>query len=528
MQSLLRTFILLLFTVPALAQWVELESGTTETLWDISAPSGLVATATGAGGLILRTEDGGGTWTPQDAVTEVDYRAVSFVNDSVGLAAGTSGTIVFTMNRGEDWETIETGWMHPYHAAHQYSAQGGVVAGVNSIFQPIVGYTTNGWTDYDFLVFYPEHDHSSYEGTISDIYYFDAQIGVTAIRVFDGQGAICRTADGGDNWGTVHWNVNSLYAVDFWDEQFGCAVGGAGTILTTADGGQTWQQVTSPTGTELMDVSFGSPLQVWAVGFGGTIIHSDDGGQTWAPQANPVTEDLHGISMVSPDTGYACGANSTILFTSNGGVPPGNFPPGEFNRVSPEENSWWGPNQWPVLMSWTEAIDPDQDSVTYILHVWSTDSLYPQDVTYLVTSIDTVLEFPAPEISPWNYEVNWTVEATDGEDTTLASNGTGMFHIWIEVSADDIILHPSSLSLSVYPNPFNPTTTLRLSLPVPSEATLRVFDVTGRLVRDIGLGRLASGSHELSFDGSELPSGIYLAALETPTQRTTQKLVLMK
>jgi len=125
--------------------------------------------------------------------------------------------------------------------------------------------------------------------------------------------------------------------------------------------------------------------------------------------------------------------------------------------------------------------------------------------------------------------MHWTVLATDGQDTVAATNNPGWFYFGIEGAADDpASALPYEFALSAYPNPFNPTTTLSISLPVSSEATLRVFDVNGRLVREMSLGRLAGGIHEISFDGSELPSGIYLAALKAGHARAIQKLVLLK
>jgi len=66
-----------------------------------------------------------------------------------------------------------------------------------------------------------------------------------------------------------------------------------------------------------------------------------------------------------------------------------------------------------------------------------------------------------------------------------------------------------------YPNPFNPATTIRFSLPEPAQVRLVVFDVLGRQVRVLLDGTREAGAHEVVFDADGLPSGTYLYRLET-------------
>jgi hypothetical protein len=60
-----------------------------------------------------------------------------------------------------------------------------------------------------------------------------------------------------------------------------------------------------------------------------------------------------------------------------------------------------------------------------------------------------------------------------------------------------------------YPNPFNPTTTIRFGLPVDGNVSLAVYDVLGRQVAQLVEGRMITGFHEVTFDASNLSSGIY-------------------
>ncbi len=69
--------------------------------------------------------------------------------------------------------------------------------------------------------------------------------------------------------------------------------------------------------------------------------------------------------------------------------------------------------------------------------------------------------------------------------------------------------------LGNYPNPFNPSTMVRFSLPSATDVSLAVFDMLGRRVSAIPLGMQAAGTHEVSFDASSLVSGVYLYRLES-------------
>ncbi len=79
-----------------------------------------------------------------------------------------------------------------------------------------------------------------------------------------------------------------------------------------------------------------------------------------------------------------------------------------------------------------------------------------------------------------------------------------------------------------YPNPFNPSTTISFALPRADEMTLRVFDLLGRQVSDMKLGKLEAGAHNVHFDGSNVASGLYFYTLSSSSFTATRKMLLMK
>jgi ELWxxDGT repeat protein len=88
---------------------------------------------------------------------------------------------------------------------------------------------------------------------------------------------------------------------------------------------------------------------------------------------------------------------------------------------------------------------------------------------------------------------------------------------------------PSGLELEQnYPNPFNPSTTIAFGLPQSSHARLRVYDAHGRIVATLVEGDLPAGRHEVAFDASSLPSGMYMYRLDADGRTRMNKMSLVK
>jgi photosystem II stability/assembly factor-like uncharacterized protein len=93
---------------------------------------------------------------------------------------------------------------------------------------------------------------------------------------------------------------------------------------------------------------------------------------------------------------------------------------------------------------------------------------------------------------------------------------------------------PSAFRLEPnFPNPFNPSTTIRYSLPEPTNVRLRVYDLRGRLVAELLNARQAAGYHDARWlgvndRGERVSSGVYIYALETDERRLVGKMTLLK
>ncbi len=94
--------------------------------------------------------------------------------------------------------------------------------------------------------------------------------------------------------------------------------------------------------------------------------------------------------------------------------------------------------------------------------------------------------------------------------------------------------HPAPLRIgSVFPNPFNASTTIRFSLPSTGRVTLAVYDVTGRKVRDLVEGSLPAGDHSVAWNGRDafgrqVSSGVYFTRLVFGKNAASRKILFLK
>ncbi|MEO8665706.1 MAG: T9SS type A sorting domain-containing protein [Ignavibacteria bacterium] len=97
------------------------------------------------------------------------------------------------------------------------------------------------------------------------------------------------------------------------------------------------------------------------------------------------------------------------------------------------------------------------------------------------------------------------------------------------VSGNSIANIPKDFLLSQnYPNPFNPATKISFEIPASEKVTIKVYDATGRVV-DVLLNEFKNeGRYEVSFNGSNLSSGVYFYSLISENFKATKKMVLLK
>jgi hypothetical protein len=142
-----------------------------------------------------------------------------------------------------------------------------------------------------------------------------------------------------------------------------------------------------------------------------------------------------------------------------------------------------------------------------------------------------VEDFPDP-LYPWTVTLDPNLYHLSAQVRDIFGNSAQAAGGWFEVipgtvvSANDL---PTAFALSgCWPNPFNPSTTVRFSLPATEMTTLEVFNLQGQRVATLINGMMEAGEHEVTFSAGSLPTGTYLLNLRSGTHAAVTKASLIK
>lgn len=115
-----------------------------------------------------------------------------------------------------------------------------------------------------------------------------------------------------------------------------------------------------------------------------------------------------------------------------------------------------------------------------------------------------------------------------GNFTSLENCSPGAHNEAVTSIEKDLSNKKNFILLDNYPNPFNPMTVIGYQLSVISDVQLDIYNASGQHVRNLISGEQSAGSHQIQFDGSGLPSGIYIYQLETNDFLEKKKMLLLK
>jgi len=190
-------------------------------------------------------------------------------------------------------------------------------------------------------------------------------------------------------------------------------------------------------------------------------------------------------------------------------------------------------------LQWDASTDVDGDTINYL--IYAKIGLYPTEDVEEIT--DTTFQLIYEEILEHVFEgrpvngatVSLNVKATDGIDTVDVTGDNRVIYVnryeYLSTEGEGV---PVEFALHEnYPNPFNPTTTLRFDLPEVSNLTLTIYNMLGQKVRTFNYQNTSAGYHSVKWNatndyGDPVGAGVYLYQLQTKDFVKTRKMVLLK
>jgi len=271
-----------------------------------------------------------------------------------------------------------------------------------------------------------------------------------------------------------------------------------GAIVTTSSPTLTWEESTDPDSPE--------PVTY-------TLFWDTDPGFVSADSVAGLTATEYTLEGLEDDTEYfwrvwahdlnTTGTPCDTDFSFTVGIPE---PPLPFSLLAPPDGNTLGP---PLTFVWQTAEDPDPgDEIVYLL-LLSPDQEF-NDTTLAVETDDPM--YYLEELDPGEFW--WRVLAQDGNTVGTWSTETWSFMIPDGVF-DDLEGIPTSFSIvSIYPNPFNPSTHIAFGMPAAGQVEAEIYDLTGRLTDTRVLGLCQPGYHQFTWS-PEGSSGIYFLCLRS-------------
>ncbi|MBK9731163.1 MAG: T9SS type A sorting domain-containing protein [Chitinophagaceae bacterium] len=97
-----------------------------------------------------------------------------------------------------------------------------------------------------------------------------------------------------------------------------------------------------------------------------------------------------------------------------------------------------------------------------------------------------------------------------------------------ECSGERLTVAEVNATMNCYPNPFSESTSISISLPQSEKVSLKIYDVTGRLVKTLADGMLAERENKIEWKVMDENAGIYFLRMETETAGETVRLIVVR
>lgn len=506
-------------------------------LYFVNALTGFMSEGTGK---LYKTTNGAMSWDSSAQVGNNSSRFY-FINSATGFVSAANVRLK-TTNTGSSWASF------PDPQGNFYYDGSNTFFSVGS-YGKILNSTNNG-------INYTNSTYSVYSSFMNDIEVIDAN---TAFIACD-NGRILKTMNGGLNW-SVFSDITMQYynSLFFFNSTTGFAAGSAETvgssIRKTTNGGNNWFIVNAHL-FSIFNITFSSSATGYVINKTGQFEKSTDSGANWFTPGVFDAFAAGGLEFVDDNTGFWVGAsyitNAQIRKTTNGGY---NWTETLFDSIEvlydvkfKDANTGFACGYYQTFPGYFGAIcRTTNQGISWSVQYPPTGMIYElviADENTIYACCDN-----GKFLKSTNSGINWNVYQScyssylysmdfANANTGFAVSDGGIIIKTTNGGGTPIGLNPVSQIVPAefrlyrnYPNPFNPTTRIKFSIPAGvqgEKVEISVFDVAGRNVKVLVNEVLKAGLYEVSWNAAQFSSGIYFCRMKAGDFINTNKMVLLK
>lgn len=367
-------------------------------------------------------------------------------------------------------------------------------------------------------------------------------------------GLISYTQNFGRTWNIIETGTQeNINTIKFINSNTGFAAGDNGLLLITSNGGNNWIKKDLKVNNYLNDIYVSDNFTSISCSKG-LILKTTNSGITWNNIITDTSYNINSLYFVDRSTGYAVTDNGKILQTANGGInwikiyQNNNC---SFNKITFSDSltgfaigdKGFFCKTTDKGKNWNLQILSDNINLSDIYFINQNTGYITGDSGLILNTVNKALNWKKQKTFTWKnlntiYFYNDNIGFAAGDDGKLLSSSLGEFNNNpMQVSTkESIFTKPDEPILyQNYPNPFNATTKISFHLNSNSYISIKIYDISGRLIKELYDGFKSKGNNQVDFNGSELASGIYFYKLTifdeyASTVKTvlTNKMVLIK
>ncbi len=209
-----------------------------------------------------------------------------------------------------------------------------------------------------------------------------------------------------------------------------------------------------------------------------------------------------------------------------------------------DDGNTYGDNGAPIdsiTFDWSGSVDPGTPVCGWMLNITTNQNDYtviipdlaPEVTSYTISYLDLAEGLFLYDDNITDFDLMWWVDICLDSEYYPSDQFTIIIDTY-DLGVDNPTIIPEAYELSQnYPNPFNPSTRIEFGVPESAHVTLKIYDLSGHLVKNLVDSELGAGTHSSVWDGTDLnnylvPTGVYVYILNTENATLSRKMVMMK